>query len=395
MAYVRKPKGRDGYQGVYVKPDGREATRMFDRKKDAQQWADEQERQVKRGEWLDPRSGSVTVAEYGQDWLAGKLDVKKSTRDAYERLLRCQVIPTFGKLPLSAVTHEGVARWVAALHASGLSASRIRLAHLVLKQVLDLAVFSRRIPSNPADKVRLPSLPSKAERDRESRFLSLNQVQAVASHCRGADVLPLHVMAWCGLRSGEVAGLRVCDFDQLRRELHVRQTVVDEGGVLRVETPKTRSSVRTVPVPSWLVPMLAEQLVGKGEGDPLLTAPQGGLWRANNWRRRVMDPAIRKAGVARQEKGDMVSPHDLRHTCASLHIQAGTPVKVLSEMLGHTSVAFTMDRYGHLYPGDTHRWVDALGAAAEAARLALTEQAPNEFPNEPGRLMAVGGSTGL
>ncbi|WP_345712727.1 tyrosine-type recombinase/integrase, partial [Kineococcus glutinatus] len=149
------------------------------------------------------------------------------------------------------------------------------------------------------------------------------------------------------------------------------------------------------PVPQWLVPLLAEQLVGKGADDPLLTAPQGGVMRMANWRSRVFDPAVRAAGIARQAAGDVVRPHDLRHTCASLHIQAGTPVKHLSEMLGHTSVAFTMDRYGHLYPGDTHRWVDALGAAAEAAQVALAERAQNVPQDGVGKLKAVGDAAGL
>ena len=64
---------------------------------------------------------------------------------------------------------------------------------------------------------------------------------------------------------------------------------------------------------------------------------------------------------ASQERGDMLRPHDLRHTCASLHIRHGTPPKVLPTMLGHASVAITLDRYGHLYPGDVHLYVDRLG----------------------------------
>jgi integrase len=77
---------------------------------------------------------------------------------------------------------------------------------------------------------------------------------------------------------------------------------------------------------------------------------------------------VRKTGLATQQRGDMLRPHDLRHTCASLHIKHGTPPKVLSTMLGHASVAITLDRYGHLYPGDVHLYVDRLGEVALAAR---------------------------
>ena len=81
----------------------------------------------------------------------------------------------------------------------------------------------------------------------------------------------------------------------------------------------------------------------------------------------------------------MLRPHDLRHTCASLHIKHGTPPKVLSEMLGHASVAITLDRYGHLYPGDVHQYVGRLGEIAIAARADyLRTSRPAAPPNNPG-----------
>jgi integrase len=132
--------------------------------------------------------------------------------------------------------------------------------------------------------------------------------------------------------------------------------------------PKTEDSVRTVPVPVWLVDDLAPLMAGKGPDDYLLTAAEGGPLRGGNWRRRVFDPAVRAPGIASQRPGDVLRPHDLRHTCASLHIRCGTPPKVLSAMLGHASVAITLDRYGHLYPGDVHTYVDRLGDVAISAR---------------------------
>ncbi|WP_420846726.1 tyrosine-type recombinase/integrase [Nocardioides caldifontis] len=107
---------------------------------------------------------------------------------------------------------------------------------------------------------------------------------------------------------------------------------------------------------------------GKGPVNRLFTAAEGGPLRLGNWRGRVVDPAVRRAGIAEQKPGDLLRPHDLRHTCASLHIKHGTPPKVLSSMLGHASVAITLDRYGHPYPGDAHEYVDRLGEVALAAR---------------------------
>lgn len=123
-----------------------------------------------------------------------------------------------------------------------------------------------------------------------------------------------------------------------------------------------------MPVPVWLVSELEPLLEGKGAEDYLLTSPEGGPLRIGNWRRRVFDHALGAAGLVRADGRDVVRPHDLRHTCASLHIKAGTPPKVLSAMLGHASVSITLNRYGHFYPGDVYQYVDRLGELALAAR---------------------------
>ncbi|GAA4286188.1 tyrosine-type recombinase/integrase [Georgenia daeguensis] len=367
MASGSVAKRQDGrWRARYRGPDGRERARHFDRKTDAQRWLAAETAKMGRGEWTDPTSGKVTVGEYGAEWLASKVRLKHSTRTSYESLLRYHVAPTWGRVPLSSVRHEDVAAWVQRLHGSGLSASRTRQAWIVLSQVLDMAVRSRRIPHNPARGVELPSLPKRTERP--ARMLTGGQVWALADAVGERHALEVLILAWCGLRFGELAALRVSEVDVLRREMHVNRTLSEVGGVLIEGTPKTDSSVRRVPVPPWLMDMLAPTLAGRGGEDRALTAPDGGDLRLGNWRTRVFDPAVRAVGIAAQDGGDVFRPHDLRHTCASLHIQAGTPPKVLSEMLGHASVSITLDRYGHLYPGDVHQYVDRLGEAALVAR---------------------------
>lgn len=360
---AKRPDGR--WRARHRGPDGRERARHFDRKADADRWLRGEQAKADRGEWTDPRSGRVTVGEYGAEWLASKVRVKGSTRTSYEGLLRQHVTPAWGRVPLSGVRHEDVAVWVQRLHGSGLSASRTRQAWIVLSQVLDMAVRARRIPANPARGVELPSLPGKSERP--DRKLSAEQVWALAHEVGERHEAEVLALAWCGLRFGELAALRVGDVDTLRREVAVTRTLSEVGGTLVEGSPKTAASVRRVPVPEWLMLMLAPRL-DRDAGERLITSPDGGPLRLSNWRGRVFDPAVRSAGIASQVRGDVFRPHDLRHTCASLHIQAGTPPKVLSEMLGHASVAITLDRYGHLYPGDVHQYVDRLGERALAAR---------------------------
>lgn len=92
-------------------------------------------------------------------------------------------------------------------------------------------------------------------------------------------------------------------------------------------------------------------------------APGGGYLRGSNFRRRMWAPAVKRAGLA------PLRLHDLRHTCASLAIAAGADIKVLQRMLGHSSAALTLDRYGHLMPGQAEAVAARLDQLARAARV--------------------------
>jgi integrase len=367
---ARRPNGR--WRARYRGPDGRERSRHFARRVDAERWARAEVAKLDRGEWTDPQRGQVTVGHYASEWLAGKVKIRHSTRVMYDAVLRNQILPTWEDVPLAHVRHEDVAAWIAALYGGGLSAARPRHAWVVLSQILDLAVRARRVPSNQARGVDLPPLPTKSEREKV-RFLDEVEVWRLAETA-GPGRVSILVLAWCGLRMGELAALRIGDLDAQRRELHITATLSDINGVLVEGPPKTEASTRLVPIPEWLRDELVELAGGRSRDERLFTAPEGGPVRGGNWRRRVFDPAVRRAGIATQTQGDVVRPHDLRHTCASLHIKHGTPPKVLSVMLGHASVAITMDRYGHLYPGDMATYVDRLGfVALESRERALQE----------------------
>ncbi len=88
----------------------------------------------------------------------------------------------------------------------------------------------------------------------------------------------------------------------------------------------------------------------------------GTVMRLSNWRQATFTPARTRAGIS-----DRFRIHDLRHTAASLMIQAGYPPKMLQEIMGHASITTTLDLYGHLHPGDMDRYAAQLGSAAERA----------------------------
>jgi integrase len=119
-------------------------------------------------------------------------------------------------------------------------------------------------------------------------------------------------------------------------------------------SPKTHET-RTVIVPRFVVDRLKPLLEGKDPEDLVFTAPQGGVWRGPNFRRRVFSPAAVAAGLPK----DLV-PHDLRDTAASLMIASGASIKAVQRALGHASAKVTLDVYGSLYEEDLEALADRM-----------------------------------
>lgn len=360
-------KRSDGkWRARYRDAAGKEHARHFGRKLDAQRWVESQETAKSRGDWIDPALARVTVGGWSAEWLAGQVQLKPSTRARYAGVLRTQVLPTWDRVPLSAVTHTDVSRWVARLVADGLSARTVHKAHRVLSLVLDLAVRDGRLARNPASGVRLPrALVAR------KRFLTAAQVAALAD-ASDRDRVLVYVLAYCGLRFGEAAGLRVEDVDLTRRRLRVERSISDVDGHLVATTPKTHHA-REVPVPSFVAAMLADVVDGRRSDAPLFTGPGGGLLRGNNFRRRSFDRAAATVGLPG------LTPHELRHTAASLAVSAGANVKAVQRMLGHASAAMTLDVYAGLFGDDLDAVADRLDITGRAA---AADQVRTDDPEE-------------
>ena len=254
------------------------------------------------------------------------------------------------------MTFEALAQWAARLSAGALGPSGVRQAVFVTSAALDHAVRSGRIRSNPARGLNLPRI-----RRRDYVFLTHEQVQHLAD-VSGRWRLLILLLAYTGLRWGEATALRVCDVDLVRRRIDVRRAYADVGGYLVLGSPKSHQS-RTVPIPRFLASELFELVEHKKAEDLIFTTSSGSPLRLPNWRRDVFHPARSRAGVS-----DHLRVHDLRHTAASLMIQAGYPPKMLQEIMGHASITTTLDLYGHLYPGDMDRYADRLDTAADEAK---------------------------
>jgi integrase len=162
-------------------------------------------------------------------------------------------------------------------------------------------------------------------------------------------------LAYCGLRWGELAALRVDSVDLTRRRLEVGESVTEVRGHLVWGSPKTHQH-RTVPIPAFLARELAAHIHSKDPSGLLFTTRRGAVLRNLNFRRDVFDDAATAAGLPG------LTPHELRHTAASLAISAGANVKTVQRMLGHASAAMTLDVYSRIFDDDLDRVAEELDA---------------------------------
>lgn len=170
------------------------------------------------------------------------------------------------------------------------------------------------------------------------------------------------VLGFCGLRWGEVAALRVKRVDLLRRRLTVAESVTEVRGRLVWGTPKSHAT-RSVLIPRSLTSAFAEVMAGKGPDDLVFTTWRGNPLRNLNFRRDVFDRAAEDAGVKD------LTPHELRHTAASLAVSAGANVKSVQRMLGHASAAMTLDVYSGLFDDDLDGVADRMDSLPGVSNL--------------------------
>lgn len=340
----------------YRDPAGDGRSLSFTRKDDAELFRADVETRIANATYIDPARGKVTVDDLAQAWLAVKTSTRKRrTSSSYAEVYRSLVAPRWARVPVAAVRFSDVQVWLSGLVGRGLSPSRVRHAHQVLRSIMRLAVNERRVAVDPTIGVELPP----TSKLRRHTYLSHGQLAALADAAGRYEALVL-LLGYAGLRWGEAIALRVRDVDAVRRRVIVSHTIAEDAGRVFEDTPKTHKA-RWVPVadPAWTA--LERELADKGPEDLLFTSPRGGVLRSSNFRRAVFDPAVKAARIPR------VTPHDLRHTAASLAIAAGASVLAVQRMLGHARASMTLDVYADLFEQDLEDVAARMSAAAAAA----------------------------
>lgn len=348
MASVQKRS--DGkWRARYRDASGKEHARHFTRKVDAQKWLDEVTASVVTGQYVDPKAGSVTFRTYAEHWRSIQVH-RESSRAHVETMLRRHVYPTLGDRPLSSILPSDVQALVKGLD---LAPATVAVVHSLVSGVMKAAVRDRRIFANPCEGTKLP----KVEKARV-KPLETGTVEALRDAMPDELRALVTFAAGTGLRQGECFGLTIDRVNFLRREVLVdRQLVKLSGRPADLAPPKTKASVRTVPLPRVVVdalsahlaayPVGSDGLVFTIGGEPITRSMFGHVWRG---------PA-RSVGIPTGQ-----GLHALRHYYASLLIRHGESVKVVQARLGHASAAETLDTYSHLWPDSDDRTREAVDA---------------------------------
>lgn len=345
--FLTEKTGEVTWRARYRDVEGREHSRHFRRKVDAQSWLNDVTVSKHTGTWVDPSRARTTVESMAKTWLASHPDWTESTRARNESIVHLHIIPRWGKTRLADVTAEAIQQWSAGIQ---LAPGSVRKIIGVLNGILDLAVTFKRLAVNPVQGVTRPR-----QSLTKRRYLKVIEVERLAD-AAGDHADMILTLAYCGLRFGEFAALRVSSVDPARRRFAIEESVTEVNGQLVWSAPKDHQR-RSVPYPDFLSAAISTRMAGKSPEDPLFPAPKGGFMRIGNARRDWFDPAVRAARLGG------LTPHELRHTAASLAVSAGGSVLALQRMLGHDKPSTTLDVYSDLFDEDLDMVAEHMATA--------------------------------
>ena len=364
--HSRRSRSRDGaacnctptYRAsVWSKRDGKKIRKSFDREAEAKSWRADAQAALDRGVLRAPKP--TTVQQAWDIWHAGAKQgtirnragevYKPSAVRAYEKSMRLRILPRFGGTRLSDVRRIDAQDFVDRLLADGLAASTINTTLHPLRAIFRRAIVRGDLAANPCMGLELP-----APGGRRERFAPPIEAEALIASGPTADRAIWATAFYAGLRLGELQALRVEDVDLATGVIHVRRGWDRVEGEIAL---KSESGRRTVPVVGVLRDLLLDDLARSGRlGAELIFGRTPRDRFASNRLQRHADGAWEAAKLKR------ITPHELRHSYASMMIAAGVNAKALQSFMGHANISITLDTYGHLMPG----------SEAEAAALVET-----------------------
>jgi integrase len=296
------------------------------------------------------KSDRLTLGAYLDSWVAiKKPEMEYSAWLRYEQYSRLHIKPALGRVPLLKLSAHQLSTLYARKLEEGLAANTVRHLHACLHAALEDALMHDQVIRNVADLVRPPKAPHL-----DMQTYTPEQANRLLDAAQGDRLEAMYVlMLTSACRLGELLGLRWTALDLDRAEMQISMALKDVSSRRTLGRPKTPRSRRTIPLTPRAIEALKHHRIEQME-ERLAYGPDwnaqnlvfvtttGNAYARTNWRKQQYVPMITKAGLP------YIRPHDLRHTAATLLLLEGVQPIVVSELLGHSSVAFTLQTYGHV-----------------------------------------------
>ncbi len=352
---------------VWSASDGKRITRSFPTLAAARSWRADAQVALRRGTMKAPTP--TTLRQAWEAWISGAEDgsirnrsgdrFKPSTLRGYRAAMQARILADLGGAKLSAIRREHVQAIADRMLGEGSDPSTIRNALMPLRVIFRRALSRGEVAVNPTTGTELPAV-----RGRRDRIAAPGEAALLLAALGESDRALWATALYGGLRRGELMALKWEDVDLA-------------GGIIRVErsydpkehafiAAKSEAGRRRVPIAAVLREHLLDHRIATGRTEGLVFGRDGV--------RVVSDSGLRARAASAWVGLDRITLHECRHTFASMMIAAGVNAKALSEYLGHATIALTMDRYGHLMPGNEDEAAGLLDAylarADTAARLA-------------------------
>ena len=370
-------KRKDGrYEGRYVTGKKSNGTTRFGyvygmRYTDVKKRLLEKKAEIQQTIHPEAAVRGMTVEKWMRSWLETDLlgGIKASSYLTYQNQMNRHILPCLGRMQMASITPEMVHSFLECLQAKGLGENTVRGIYRLLSAAMRAALDDGIITKNPCRKICV----KRGERVQQRVFSREEQKKVEKMLSQGEDLTALFAM-YTGLRLGEICGLRWSDINWENGTATVCRTVQrlkrmdadkclkcgDAKTYLMIGSPKSLSSCRTIPIPTFLLKRLEMQK--KQRSAAQLT--KGYIFGTGM---RAADPRTiqrRFAGVVRRLEIPHAHFHTLRHSYATRLLEMGVDVKTVSQLLGHSSAKTTLDCYAHSLLDQQRSAVAKLSACA-------------------------------
>lgn len=317
-------------------------------KKDAQKYLNAVLREKDIGVYF--QSSKDSVNKYLDQWLesSAKPRLRERTYNSYVELLKRYIRPYLGASLLGKLTPLDIQSTYSALGEKGLSPATIRRSHAVLRSALSQAVKWQLIMRNPVEFVDLPK-----EEKKEMLAMTTDETKKFLEKAKEDKFYILFLLlVTTGIRPGEALTLKWKDLNNSK--IHIQRSLYRNKNGFQFTEPKTPKSRRTIPIPFTVNNELLKLKAEKEElfnsnnnayNDLIFTNEKGGPLELRNIVKRHFKPVLKKSNI-----NEKIRLYDLRHTCATILLEAGENPKIVSERLGHASIRLTIDTYTHVLP---------------------------------------------